>query len=348
MRTEDFLLSSPKVIVDAVREGVKAFQTAQSAPLAESLVRLYGTVLKLITPARRVMAVIQNMTETESKTIEPDDQAIIVRFFNGVRDFDDALAATDVGVVDVYQPGLIPALISVTGMDYDIHYYFNRKLAPKFGLKPSHLPPNLAHFLANYSGDFGYWSEAQISGMKEKILGGDSLEWHRYKWDAEEALPTFAFRKDVVVPKKKLEQLSQLCDSLIEVRTVLADTIRQNWNLADLAKKQNLSVEIIMGDKFENIQNSTVINRSVVNDAIKVVQTEAGADVAKALETIAKAVEDSRSIAAGAVFESFSRELQREEPDKSALREFWDGLIKLAPSISTLTEAAAKIATLFA
>jgi len=102
-----------------------------------------------------------------------------------------------------------------------------------------------------------------------------------------------------------------------------------------------------MGDKFENIQNSTVINRSIVSDAIKTIEASQGADVAKALETIAKAVEDSKSVAAGALFESFSRELQKKEPDKSALREFWEGLTKLVPSIATLAGAAAKIATLF-
>ena len=343
----DFMLSSPSAVVDAVREGVKAFQASKSPSLAESLVRLYGAVSQLIVPARHVMVVIENLTNKKSHTLTPDEQALIARFFNAVRHFDEALAATDIGVVDVYQPGLIPALVAVTGMDYNIHQYFNHKVAPKFGLDPSNLPPNLAHFLANYSGDFGYWSEAQISEMKSDLLGGADFEWHRYDWDAEETLPSFAFRENVAVPKTKIDRLSQLCHSLLEVRSVLANTIRQNWTLAELAKTQDLSVEVVMGDKFENIQNSTVINRSIVSDAIKTIEASQGADVAKALETIAKAVEDSKSVAAGALFESFSRELQKKEPDKSALREFWEGLTKLVPSIATLAGAAAKIATLF-
>ncbi|MFX1563987.1 MAG: hypothetical protein ACFFDP_11850, partial [Promethearchaeota archaeon] len=292
-------------------------------------------------------AVLEKLMNNNSKILEHDDQALIVRFFNAVRDFDGALADTDIGVVDVYQPGLIPALVKMTGMDYDIHRYFSSKVAPKFNLDPVNLPPNLSHFLANYSGDFGYWSEAQISIMKSEILGGQSFEWHRHDLDDEEKLPEFAFHQNVAVSEEKLNQLSQLCNSLLDVQNLLANTIRQNWTLAELAKDKDLSVEVVMGDKFENIQNSTIINRSIVSDAVKAIEASQGTDVAEALETIAKAIETSRSVAAGALFESFSKELQKKEPDKSALREFWEGLTKIVPSIATMTGAVAKVASLF-
>jgi len=343
----DFMLSSPGAIVDAVRQGVKAFEASKNASLADSLVRLYGAVLKLIAPARRVIAIIDKATSNDRIVLTPDDQAIIVRFFNSVREFDEALAAVDVGVVDVYQPGLIPALVSVTGGDYDVHFYFNENLAPAFGLNSSELPSNLVHFLANYSGEIGYWSESHISKMKSDVLGGPEHEWHRYDWDAEETLPGFAFRKTIIISRTQTKRLSLLCDSLLEVRSILATTIQRNWTLADLAKTKEMSVEVVMGDKFENIQNSTVINRSIVSEAMKTVEASHGADIARSLESVAKTVEESKSVAAGALFESFSRELQKKQPNKSDLREFWEGLTKVVPSIATLAGAGVKIATLF-
>ncbi|WP_150748756.1 hypothetical protein [Pseudomonas fluorescens] len=345
---KEFMLSSPSTVVDAVREGVKAFQSTESPSLAESLVRLYGSVLRLVAPARKVLAVIENLRSNKSYCLVPEDQTIIARFFNTVLDFDEALAAIDVDVVDVYQPGLIPALISVTGMDYDIYSYIEDVIAPKFDLNPLQLPPNLAHFLANYSGDSGYCSERQISEMKAKVFGGMSFQWGRFHGNTEAMLPKFAFRESIPIRKGKLDALSKLCESLLEVRNILAITIRENWTLAELAKTKNMSVEVVMGDKYENIQNSTIINRSIVNDALKNVEDQCGTEMAKALESIARAVEESRSVAGGALFESFSKELQKKEPNKSALREFWEGLMKVVPNISTMVEATAKIAVLFA
>lgn len=341
------MLSSPDAVVDAVRQGVKAFESSESSSLAESLVRLYGAVLKIVMPARRVIAVIDEATSKETIALTSDEQAHIVRFFNSIRDFDEALAAVDVGVVDVYQPGLIPALVSVTGFDYDIHRYFNEKLAPKFGLDPSRLPSNLVHFLANYSGDFGYWSESQISTMKSDVLGGADHQWHRYRWDSEETVPGFAFRDDVTISKAQIRRLSLLCNSLLEVRSILSKTIQQNWTLADLAKTKQMSVEVVMGDKFENIQQSTVINGSIVSEAMNTVAASNGPEIAQALEAVAKAVEESKSVAGGALFESFSKELQKQQPHKLVLRELWEGLTKVVPSVATLAEAGVKVATLF-
>jgi hypothetical protein len=111
----------------------------------------------------------------------------------------------------------------------------------------------------------------------------------------------------------------------------------------------NLTVnkEVVMGDKFENIHNATIINRSVVRDAIKSVQASAGADVSEALASVAAAVEESKNAAAGALFNSFTEELNKPVPDKSALKQCWDGLTKLLPDMAAIAAAGAKIATLF-
>lgn len=105
--------------------------------------------------------------------------------------------------------------------------------------------------------------------------------------------------------------------------------------------------ELVMGDKFENIRNTTIINRSVVTDAIKSVRSSAGADVSSALESVAAIVEESKNAVAGSLFNSFSEELAKPAPDKSTLRQYWDGLISMLPIVTKLAEASAKITTLF-
>lgn len=105
--------------------------------------------------------------------------------------------------------------------------------------------------------------------------------------------------------------------------------------------------EQIMGDKFENIRNATIINRSTVIDAFKVIQEKHGEDTANALATVAKEVGNSGNQAAGTLFNSFNNELRERNPDKSKLKQYWEGLISVLPSIAQLTDAAVKIGSLF-
>lgn len=105
--------------------------------------------------------------------------------------------------------------------------------------------------------------------------------------------------------------------------------------------------EIVMGDKFENIKNATIVNRSFVVDAFNSVNEQLDEETADALVTIAEAVEQSGNLAAGALFDQFSQELAKPENDKGKLHQFWDGLIAVLPSVATLTNAVAKIGGLF-
>jgi hypothetical protein len=104
--------------------------------------------------------------------------------------------------------------------------------------------------------------------------------------------------------------------------------------------------EVILGDKFENISNSTIINRSQVGEAIKALNRSAP-DVAEALALIAEHVSKSKSAAANAVLNEFTGELAKAKPDKSMLRRCWEGLTAILPDVAKLAGATAKIATLF-
>jgi hypothetical protein len=51
--------------------------------------------------------------------------------------------------------------------------------------------------------------------------------------------------------------------------------------------------------------------------------------------------------AAIALFNNFNQELNKQQHDKSTLKGIWDGIVKVLPSIATISEAVAKITTLF-
>jgi hypothetical protein len=105
--------------------------------------------------------------------------------------------------------------------------------------------------------------------------------------------------------------------------------------------------EVIMGDKFENIQNATIVNRSHVENAFNTARETLGADVADAIVQLAEAVERSQNAAAGAIFNQFTGELECTEPDRSKLRQLWDGLVALVPDITAMAGLAETIAKLF-
>lgn len=105
--------------------------------------------------------------------------------------------------------------------------------------------------------------------------------------------------------------------------------------------------EYIVGDKFENISNSTIVNRSRVEHAFNITEEKLGDEVASAILEIAQYIDQSGNSAAGAVFDQFVKEVGEDKPDKSKLRQYWDGLVAIMPDIVKLAGAGAAIASLF-
>jgi hypothetical protein len=103
--------------------------------------------------------------------------------------------------------------------------------------------------------------------------------------------------------------------------------------------------EVVMGDKFENISNATIINRSLVQNAFNKVRDEV--ETANALKRVADEVERSGNTEAAENFNAFSEELQKPEPKKSLLRSFWGGVTLALPSILQMTDIVAKISKLY-
>ncbi|MEB3123247.1 MAG: hypothetical protein VKL41_18740 [Snowella sp.] len=108
-----------------------------------------------------------------------------------------------------------------------------------------------------------------------------------------------------------------------------------------------LILETVMGDKYENITNSTIINRSSLENAFNQIKEQVDEETANALIQVAEIVGQSNNPAAGVLLTSFTDEVKSKEPDKSKLSQYWNGLVTVLPSVATLSTACAKIIPLF-
>ena len=109
----------------------------------------------------------------------------------------------------------------------------------------------------------------------------------------------------------------------------------------------NIKHEIIMGDKYENIQHSTIYNRSTFKEAFNTIKSNYSEDSAQALEIVKSLVEKTGSKEAGELFDSFNEEIKKENPKRSVLVSLWDGLIKIVPMITQTADLVDKIIPLF-
>jgi hypothetical protein len=103
-----------------------------------------------------------------------------------------------------------------------------------------------------------------------------------------------------------------------------------------------------MGDTFSNIQNSTIVSRSLVEQAFNSAKVTAGAEAAEALRKIAEFVAASGNKEAGELLDQFNEELARPEPRKSLLKRSWESLVQVLPTVTAVAGAAGAIAKLFA
>jgi hypothetical protein len=83
-----------------------------------------------------------------------------------------------------------------------------------------------------------------------------------------------------------------------------------------------------MGDTITAGIGATVINRSLLNNALNSVETNRGKDAADLLRTLSLAVEQSGDVAAKSLFESFSEQIQKPAAQKPVLTSLWEGLLK--------------------
>jgi hypothetical protein len=101
--------------------------------------------------------------------------------------------------------------------------------------------------------------------------------------------------------------------------------------------------KVIMGDNFERISDSTIINHSSIENAFNKVKTEYDEETANALKSIEKEINESGNIEAAENFESFSDELSKPQPKKSLLKTLWKGTLEALPRLAQLTSIVSNI-----
>lgn len=142
--------------------------------------------------------------------------------------------------------------------------------------------------------------------------------------------------QDVVASEKKpsieeLEKMASIADRF--ARTVVVQNVQPGGIVE-------------MSDKFENITNSTIVNRSAVENAFGLLKSQGNEEAANAIEEVAKIVEASGNSAAAKLFDALNEELTKEAPDKSILKQCWDGVVAILPDVGKIAGAAAAIAKL--
>jgi hypothetical protein len=126
---------------------------------------------------------------------------------------------------------------------------------------------------------------------------------------------------------------------LFVVHGVMRKRQREEFDKQEVirAVKAQTKTEIIMGDVFKNISNSSIINRSDLEKSIQTTQTS-NPDVSNALAEIAKIVAATGNKDAEEHLNRITEEVGKPKPNKSLLRTFWIGLKELAPVLKTAVD----------
>lgn len=141
-----------------------------------------------------------------------------------------------------------------------------------------------------------------------------------------------------------LKQLEVL-EKIVITRPVYVDEEDQKTAIRIIQKFQYVG-EQIMGDKFENISNSTIVNRSTLNNALNKLTAEYDDAFKKSLEEVADYIDGAKHIKSAELFDGFSKELNSNQANKSILSALWSGLVKALPDTSKIAASIATISKL--
>jgi hypothetical protein len=93
--------------------------------------------------------------------------------------------------------------------------------------------------------------------------------------------------------------------------------------------------------------DQTIINRSLIENSFNKIEGKYDKEIIEGLRQVAEFIAKSENRSAGVLFNEFNEELNKRQPDKSALGNIWSSIQKLLPEIATVSGAVTKVATLF-
>ncbi|MFD0633621.1 hypothetical protein ACFQ9X_20720 [Catenulispora yoronensis] len=106
--------------------------------------------------------------------------------------------------------------------------------------------------------------------------------------------------------------------------------------------------ELAMGDVIKNIgAGAVVVNRSTLTNALNAAQTNRGEDAKRALDELARLVEESADPAAVESLNALSEELAKPEPNKHRIKTWLDGIAAAMPNVAQIATSVASVAALW-
>jgi heme-degrading monooxygenase HmoA len=103
---------------------------------------------------------------------------------------------------------------------------------------------------------------------------------------------------------------------------------------------------VTTGDIIVSGKNASVVIGSGSIEIIKGTK-QTNPELADALSQVLGHLENTKNSAAAGFFETFVEEVEKREPNKTILKALWESLVSAAPTIKHLSDASAKIASLF-
>ena len=136
--------------------------------------------------------------------------------------------------------------------------------------------------------------------------------------------------------KKEIKNVSMFNEEVSsEFERLLLDDL-------DIKYSKN-KTKIIMGDNFENITNSTIVNKNFLLEVMEKVDD----NTTLLLVKLRKIVEESNNEEAVELFNDLLEELSQQKPRTRRLKSFWHELVGLLPQINNITDITTNINSLF-
>lgn len=101
------------------------------------------------------------------------------------------------------------------------------------------------------------------------------------------------------------------------------------------------------GNVITTFGNGNNVITQSANVSLQTIQAGQDADIASFLKAVADEIDKSKNMAAQALFGTLTAGLKEPRQDKSALRQVWEGLVAILPSVGSIAGGAGAIAKLF-
>ena len=107
---------------------------------------------------------------------------------------------------------------------------------------------------------------------------------------------------------------------------------------------KNVAGDEVTGDKFENIKNSAISNRSDNANVTNTINEKYGEEIEKALDELAAHIRECNDVGSEALLEKLRAILCEPEPDKTRISALWNTLVQVLPDVSKVATSIKTIA----